>query len=259
MTNQISVVLDEEDDVLEQHVVAHSSGATKLPSNAASQYTSQTRDNSTHASLGGKREGSFVFEPVRQLSALQPMPVAPVATRLASPMNNNNPSSCDRTLDLSPAQTQPTTPVAAAGTSTGTLARRSIARSQAAMRSAKRAHVKSCTCAKCRRLARHRQSQPTRFKFKTTTTITLVDVTFGKNGLARARGDEDDWCVLWTVNFRLHQFRALKSNQKVNQFPCTAEITRKDQLCRNVLRMQEVSTYSNDTTPRPTQILSRVV
>lgn len=49
-----------------------------------------------------------------------------------------------------------------------------------------------------------------------------------------------DWNVLWyAINGKPYLFEGLNEFQKINHFPSSYEITRKDKLCLNVLKMQE--------------------
>ena len=54
------------------------------------------------------------------------------------------------------------------------------------------------------------------------------------------RTSKSNWNVCWAVGAKSELYRSLKPYQKINSFPRTHEITRKDQLCRNIMRMQEL-------------------
>ncbi len=112
-----------------------------------------------------------------------------------------------------------------------------VASGEAAGAGSKRAsHVQDCTCPPCRRARRAARTRPVTLRYKAS--IPLIDATMEHNGLRRT--SRDDWSVLW-VSGALNQsvFSSLRKSQWVNQFPRTYEITRKDKLCRNMMRMQE--------------------
>ncbi len=52
--------------------------------------------------------------------------------------------------------------------------------------------------------------------------------------------DSHDWNVLWIcVPGKPYLYEGLNEYQKINHFPNSYEITRKDRLCMNMLKMQE--------------------
>lgn len=52
--------------------------------------------------------------------------------------------------------------------------------------------------------------------------------------------DRHDWNVLWTnTSGKAYLYEGLNEHQKINHFPSSFELTRKDRLCANVVRMQE--------------------
>ena len=66
----------------------------------------------------------------------------------------------------------------------------------------------------------------------------LVRFIFEINGLVQT--DRHDWNVLWThTQGKSYFYERLNLFQKINHFPASQELTRKDKLCMNVRRMQE--------------------
>ena len=58
------------------------------------------------------------------------------------------------------------------------------------------------------------------------------------NGFSQTEGH--DWNLLWlNSSCKPYQFEGLNEFQKVNHFPGSFEITRKDKLCFNLTKMQE--------------------
>jgi tubulin polyglutamylase TTLL5 len=52
--------------------------------------------------------------------------------------------------------------------------------------------------------------------------------------------ESHDWNVLWSNSgCKTYLYEGLNEYQKINHFPCSNEITRKDKLCQNVVKMQE--------------------
>ena len=51
----------------------------------------------------------------------------------------------------------------------------------------------------------------------------------------------EDWIILWSTKpLKLDQFNKLKKFQKVNQFPKSFELTRKDLMADRIQKMQEI-------------------
>jgi len=74
--------------------------------------------------------------------------------------------------------------------------------------------------------------------------IPLIRFTLEDNGFREATNSNQEWCLLWGVcNLRAEVYQSLKKYQKVNHFPRSIEITRKDCLCKNIRRMQNL--YGN--------------
>lgn len=55
-----------------------------------------------------------------------------------------------------------------------------------------------------------------------------------------SNSESHEWNLLWSsCACKSYQFEGLNEYQKINKFPQSHEITRKDRLCFNVVRMQE--------------------
>ena len=66
----------------------------------------------------------------------------------------------------------------------------------------------------------------------------LVRFLFEINGLVST--DRHDWNMLWThTQGKNYFYERLNANQKINHFPASQELTRKDRLAVNVRKMQE--------------------
>ena len=66
----------------------------------------------------------------------------------------------------------------------------------------------------------------------------LVRFLFEINGLVST--DRHDWNMLWThTQGKNYFYERLNQNQKINHFPASSELTRKDRLAVNVRKMQE--------------------
>jgi tubulin polyglutamylase TTLL5 len=66
----------------------------------------------------------------------------------------------------------------------------------------------------------------------------LVKFVFELNGLVGT--DRHDWDTLWThTTGKSYFYERLSSEQKVNHFPVSIELTRKDNLAINIRKMQE--------------------
>lgn len=103
---------------------------------------------------------------------------------------------------------------------------------------ATRAHVATCTCAACRKRRRSAAKRPTKLKYQMVgPMIAVVRATFAEHGFVMT--NRDDWNVLWSSrHMRTHVYQGLNRYQMVSQYPRSAEITTKDNLCRNFVRMQ---------------------
>ena len=98
-----------------------------------------------------------------------------------------------------------------------------------------RSHVRHCSCLKCRRRKVKELNEPCRLYYKSSTL--LVEAVCQSRCFLRT--NKSNWNVCWTLGAKSELYRSLKPYQKINSFPRTHEITRKDQLCRNIMRMQE--------------------
>ena len=65
----------------------------------------------------------------------------------------------------------------------------------------------------------------------------LLRFIFELNGLIQT--DRHDWDVLWThTTGKSYFYERLTKEQKVNHFPISIELTRKDLMAKNIQRMQ---------------------
>ena len=72
----------------------------------------------------------------------------------------------------------------------------------------------------------------------------LARFVFEINGLVQT--DRHDWNVLWThTQGKSYFYERLNLHQKINHFPASSELTRKDRLCMNVRRMQDKYSKQN--------------
>lgn len=66
----------------------------------------------------------------------------------------------------------------------------------------------------------------------------MLRAVFEGNGFMQTEGH--DWNVLWACQSQKPcMYEGLNENQKLNHFPQSFELTRKDRLCYNVVKMQE--------------------
>ncbi|XP_046462677.1 tubulin polyglutamylase TTLL5-like [Daphnia pulex] len=67
----------------------------------------------------------------------------------------------------------------------------------------------------------------------------LVNALLSSHGLTEVSATNNDFNLLWTGSHpRPHTFSSLRSYQRVNHFPRSYELTRKDRLYKNVARLQ---------------------
>ena len=59
-----------------------------------------------------------------------------------------------------------------------------------------------------------------------------------KSGYRLVRKTEKEWVATWGKSMKPVQFRTMQENQKVNHFPGTFHIGRKDRLWKNYRRLQ---------------------
>ena len=68
----------------------------------------------------------------------------------------------------------------------------------------------------------------------------LVKSILDGHGFKEAHPNSSEFNIIWTGNnLKSYAFRSLQENQKVNHFPRSCELTRKDRLFKNVQRMQK--------------------
>ena len=106
-----------------------------------------------------------------------------------------------------------------------------------------RTHIPGCTCMRCRQARKNPHRLPTKLKFRCLgNEHKIVVSTMKKNNfLYTKRNGPGDWNVLWTAqHLRSYEYQGLNRYQRINQFPKSYEITRKDTLCRNMARMKEI-------------------
>ena len=103
-------------------------------------------------------------------------------------------------------------------------------------RSSIRSHVPTCACETCRHERRRPNKLPTRLGFRVLgSEIKLIISILQSHGFLSCR----KWNVLWTSqHLKSYFYQGLNKHQRVNQFPRSYEITRKDTLCRNINRMK---------------------
>ena len=66
----------------------------------------------------------------------------------------------------------------------------------------------------------------------------LVKGVMETSGLGQTEGNE--WNVLWTSqSIKSYIYEAMNEYQKINHFPMSNELTRKDRLCENIVKMQD--------------------
>ena len=102
----------------------------------------------------------------------------------------------------------------------------------------KRSHVSTCTCTACKKRRRNAANRPTKLKYQMHgPMIAVVRATLAEQGFVMTH--KDDWNVLWTSrHMKTHVYQGLSKYQMISQYPRSAEITTKDNLCRNFVRMQ---------------------
>lgn len=154
----------------------------------------------------------------------------------------------------------------AAARNVTTEARRAMVMRSGSVAARGRAHVSTCTCLECRQRkarARRKPGAP-RLQFRMNkSSIRVVMSTLLKQGFSET--GKRHWNLMWTsAHLKSYEFQVgppprphpspqrphsrrhadggapqgLSRFQRVNQFPRSYEITRKDSLCRNISRMQ---------------------
>jgi hypothetical protein len=106
-----------------------------------------------------------------------------------------------------------------------------------------RPHVSTCTCETCRRNRRPGERPSKHLGYclggASESSPLLVGILEG-SGLKRMP-QSGRWSVHWSsTHMRAYDYRKLHRYQRVNCFPCSFEVTRKDALCRNIKRLRQV-------------------
>jgi hypothetical protein len=66
----------------------------------------------------------------------------------------------------------------------------------------------------------------------------LLKSVYEANNFGQTEGH--DWNILWTSqSLKQNMYENLSDYQKINHFPNSFELTRKDRLCANIVKMQE--------------------
>ena len=79
------------------------------------------------------------------------------------------------------------------------------------------------------------------FKFYNGVNVPLVRYTFEDNGFKHAEERTQEWTVCWACsNIKSVLYQSLTRNQKVNHFPKSTEMTRKDCMYRHLARLKEM-------------------
>jgi len=72
-------------------------------------------------------------------------------------------------------------------------------------------------------------------------TIPLIRYTLEENGFCESVNPKQQWLILWGVStLKSKVYHSLTKYQKVNHFPRSIEITRKDCLCKNISKMATI-------------------
>jgi hypothetical protein len=78
----------------------------------------------------------------------------------------------------------------------------------------------------------------------------LIRNTLEDNGFIEATASNNNWSILWCSSvIKQHIYSSLKPYQKVNHFPRSVEITRKDLLYKNLAKVQALFKNSFDFFP----------
>jgi tubulin polyglutamylase TTLL5 len=79
------------------------------------------------------------------------------------------------------------------------------------------------------------------FKFYNGVNVILIRYTFEDNGFREVSDRNQEWSVCWACsNIKQQLYQSLTRNQKVNHFPKSTEMTRKDNMYRHLARLREV-------------------
>ena len=78
------------------------------------------------------------------------------------------------------------------------------------------------------------------FKFYNGVNVNLIRYTFEDNGFREVSDRNQEWTVSWACsNIKSQLYQSLTRNQKVNHFPKSTEMTRKDCMYRHLARLRE--------------------
>ena len=78
------------------------------------------------------------------------------------------------------------------------------------------------------------------FKFYNNVNVHLIRYTFEDNGFREVSDRNQEWSVSWACsNIKSQLYQSLSRNQKVNHFPKSTEMTRKDCMYRHLARLRE--------------------
>jgi tubulin polyglutamylase TTLL5 len=79
------------------------------------------------------------------------------------------------------------------------------------------------------------------YKFYNETIINLIRFTLEDNGFRHAEGQNNDWQLTWSsTNIKSQLYQSLTKYQKVNHFPKSTEICRKDCMYKHLARLREI-------------------
>ena len=79
------------------------------------------------------------------------------------------------------------------------------------------------------------------FKFYNGIVVPLIRYTFEDNGFREVTDRNQEWSVCWACsNIKSQLYQSLTKNQKVNHFPKSTEMTRKDCMYRHLARLKEI-------------------
>lgn len=71
--------------------------------------------------------------------------------------------------------------------------------------------------------------------------IKLVKYTLEENTFRECPSASQNWVIMWSSgSIKSGIYQSLTKNQYVNHFPRSTEITRKDSLYKNIIRMQSL-------------------
>ena len=78
------------------------------------------------------------------------------------------------------------------------------------------------------------------FKFYNGVAISLLRYTLEDNGFREATERNHEWSICWaSSNIKMQVYQSLTRHQKVNHFPKSTEMTRKDCMYRHLARLRE--------------------